>query len=159
MYNLIVYSGNYSKTSGRFWKCHSDEPALSDASAVDNIPGNSTLFKFKQKITGATGNDGTKNVEIMVPLKYLSNFWRTLEIPLINCGINLIQTCSNNCVICNADANQTTTFSITTTKLYVPLVVLSTDDNGKLLQQLKSAFKHTINWNKYQSKTTIQAPN
>ena len=159
VYSLIEYSDNYSKTSGRFWQCHRDEPALSDASAVDNFPGNSTLFKFKQNITGATGNDGTKNIEIMVPLKYLSNFSRILEIPLINCGINLIQTWSNSCVICNGDADQTATFSITTTKLYVPLVVLSTDDNGKLLQQLKSSFKHTINWNKYQSKTTIQAPN
>ena len=56
------------------------QPALNDVGALDNFPGNSTSFKFKQKITGSTGDDGTKNVEIMLPSKYLSNFWRTLEI-------------------------------------------------------------------------------
>ena len=96
----------------------------------------------------------------MVSLKYLSNFWRTFEMPLINCEIDLILTCSENCVISNAGANQGATFGITDTKLYVQVATLSTDDNGKLLQQLKSGFKRTINWNKYQSKTTTQnAPN
>ena len=56
-------------------------------------------FKFKAKITGQTGNNGTKGVEIMVPLKYLSNFWRTLEMPLINCEVNLILTWSSTCVL------------------------------------------------------------
>ena len=83
-------------------------------------------FKFKAKITGQTGNDGTKGFEIIVPLKYLSNFWRTLEIPLINCEVNLILTWSSNCVlIATAIQNQTTTFEITDTKLYVPVVTLS----------------------------------
>ena len=86
----------------------------------------------------------------MVPLKYLSNFWRILEMPLINCEINLILTCSANCFISNAAANQATTFAITDAKLWVPVVTLSTDNNTKLLQQLKSVFKRTINWNKYQ---------
>ena len=63
-----------------------------------NFPGNSASFKFKEKITGLTGDEGTKNVEIMVPLKYLSNVWRTLKMPLINCEINLILTCSANCL-------------------------------------------------------------
>ena len=72
----------------------------------------------------------------MVPFKYLSNFWRILEIPLINCEIDLILTWSRNCVISNAAANRDTTFAITDTKLYVPLVTLSTQDNSKLLQQL-----------------------
>ena len=70
----------------------------------------------------------------MVPLKHLSNFWRTLEMPLINCQINLILTCSQNYVISNAAVNKATTFAITYRKLYVPVVTLSTDDNGKLLQ-------------------------
>ena len=86
----------------------------------------------------------------MVPLKYLSNFWRILEIPLINCEINLILTCSANCFISIAAENQATTFAITNAKLWVSVVTLSTDDNAKLLQQLKFVFKHTMNYNKYQ---------
>ena len=83
----------------------------------------------------------------MVPLKHLSNFWRTLEMPLINCESNLILTWSGKCVIASAKPeNQETIFSITDTKLYVPVVTLSIDDNAKLLQQLKSGFKRTINW-------------
>ena len=86
----------------------------------------------------------------MVPLKYSSNFWRTLQMPLINCEINLIITWSKNCVISNAAANQDTTFAITDTKKYVSVVTLSANDIGKLLEQSKSGFKRTINWNKYQ---------
>ena len=93
-------------------------------------------------MTNQTGNNGTKNVEIMVPLKYLSNFWRTLEMSLINCEVNLILTWSRNCVIVPSnEADQNATFPITDTKLYVPVVTLSTKDNAKLLQQLKSGFK------------------
>ena len=89
------------------------------------------------------------NVEIMVPLKYLSNFWRTLEMPLFNCEVNLILTWSANSVIIYTDvANQIPTFIITETKLYIPVVSLSTQDNTKLLPQLKSGFKRKINWNK-----------
>ena len=84
----------------------------------------------------------------MVPLKYLSNFWRTLEIPLINCEIELILTWSGDCVIIYTDVNnQVPTFIITETNLYVPVVTLSTQDNVKLLPQIKSGFKRTISWN------------
>ena len=80
--------------------------------------------------------------------------------PLINGETNLILTWSANCIISNANANQATTFAITDTKIYLPIVTLSTQDNAKLLQQLKSGFKRTINSNKYHSKTTTQnAPN
>ena len=90
-------------------------------------------------MTGQTGDDGTKKIEIMVPPKYLSNFLRTLEIPLINCEINLILTWSANCVIVSTNvANQNATFETTDTKLYIPVVTLSTQDNSKLLQQLES---------------------
>ena len=131
-----------------------------DYGAVANFPGNSASFEFKQKITDSTRNYSTKNIEIMVPLKYLSNFWRTLEMPLTNCEINLILTRSGNCVISNAAANQAATSSITDTKFSVPFVTLSTEDNAKLLQQLKSGFKLAINWNKYHSKAkTLNAPN
>ena len=86
-------------------------------------------------MTGQTENGGTKNVEIMVPIKYLSNFWRTLEMPLINCEVNLILTWSENCVIVSTDvACQKAKFAITGTKLYVPVVTLSTQDNAKLNQ-------------------------
>ena len=92
----------------------------------------------------------------MVPLKYLINFWRTLKTPLINCEVNLILHWYANCVIVYTDiANQGATFTITETKLYVPVVTLSTQDNAKLLTQLKSGFKRTINWNKYLSKPRI----
>ena len=92
----------------------------------------------------------------MVPLKYLSNFWRTLKMPLINCEVNLILTWYASCLIVyNNDVNQGATFEITRTKIYVPVVTLSTQDNAKLLTQLKSDFKRTINWNKYLSKPEL----
>ena len=89
----------------------------------------------------------------MFPLKYLSNFWRTLEMPLINSEVNLILTWSSTCVI--TDSNGAGTFKISDTKLYVPVVTLSTQENAKLLQQLKSGFKKVINWNKYLSKPEL----
>ena len=89
----------------------------------------------------------------MVPLKYLSNFWGTIKMSLINCEINLDLSMSEKCVIVPVTlANQGATFSITDTKLYVPIVILSIQDNVKLLKQLKSEFKRRINWAKYQSK-------
>ena len=89
MYNLIEYSDNYSKTSGRLWQYYKDDPN-------DNL-ANSKSFKSKVKITGKPPNNGnTKDVEIIVPLKYLSNFWRTLEMPLINCEVILILTWSKD---------------------------------------------------------------
>ena len=78
-----------------------------------NFPGNSASIKFKQKITGLTGDGGITAFQIMVPLNYLSNFWRTLEMPLINCKINLILTWFENFVISNAAAIQGTKFAIT----------------------------------------------
>ena len=89
----------------------------------------------------------------MVPLKYLSNFWRTLEMPLINCEVNLILTWSSASVI--TDSNGAGTFAITDTKLFIPVVTLSTQENTKFLQQLKSGFKRVINWNKYLSKPEL----
>ena len=125
MYNLIEYSDNYSKTSGSLWQYYKDEPN-------DNI-ADSESFKSKVKITGKTPDDGnTKDVEIIVLLKYLSNFWRTLEMPLINCEVNLELTWSKDCVITNSTGEGK--FEITEIKLYVPVVTLSTQDNTKLLQ-------------------------
>ena len=99
-------------------------------------------------------NGGIINVEIAVPLKYWSNLWRALDMSLINCKIHLILTWSVYFVI--SEGNIVTTFAIAGTKCYVPAVTLSTNDNAKLLQQLKSGFKHTINWYKYHSTVTIE---
>ena len=96
----------------------------------------------------------------MIPLKYLSNFWRTLEMPLINCEVELILTWSENCVMISANAaNQNPTFTTTETTLHVPIVTLSTQDNAKLSPQLKSDFKRTISWNKYLAKPELLAQN
>ena len=162
MYNLIEYSDNYSKTSGSLWQYCKYIPAVNNNNAIVNITKNNLTdsFSFKVKMTGQTGNDGKKNVEIMVPIKYLSNFWRTLEMSLINCEVNLILTWSENCVIVSTNvANQNATIAITDTKLYVPVITLSQQDNAKLLQQLKSGFKRVINWNKYLSKPELLVRN
>ena len=87
MYNLIEYSDNYAKTTGSLWQYFRDDDGDGDDIDIED----SKSFKSKVKITGKTpNNDNEKDVETMVPLKYLSNFWRTLEIPLINCKVNLI---------------------------------------------------------------------
>ena len=146
MYNLIEYSDNYGKTSGTLWQYFRDEPD-------DNL-ADSESFKSEIKITRKTpNNDNEKDVEIMVPLKYL----RTLEMPLRNCEVNLILTWSSACVI--TDSTGVGRFEITDTRLYVPVVTLSTQENTKLLQQLKSAFKRVIKWNKYLSKAGLLAQN
>ena len=162
MDNLIEYIDNYSKTSGSLWQYCKDIPAVNNSGDIVEFNGtNATYsFSFKAKITGQTGENGTKEVEIMVPLKYSSNFRRALEMPLINCEINLILTWSANCAIAYSNVpNQGATFAITETKLYIPVVTLLTKDNSKLLQHLKSGFKIIINWNKYLTKPELLAQN
>ena len=162
MYNLIEYSDNYAKTTGSLWQYCKDIPARNNNNEITEFTLVITTdsFKFKAKITGQTGDYGTKDVEIMVPLKYLSNFWRTLEMPLINCEVNLILTWSSSCVLIATNIqNQAAIFEITNTKLYVPVVTLSIQENTKFLQQLKSGFKRVINWNKYLSKPELLAQN
>ena len=144
MYNLIEYSDNYSKTLGSLWQYYRSD-------SNDNIT-RSESFKQKIKIT-----EKTKDVKIAVLLKYLSNFWRTLKMLLINCEINLILSWSGNCVISFATGE--TKSNITDIKCYVLVVTLSIQDNGKLLQQLISGFKRTVNWNKYQTKVSTQGQN
>ena len=171
MYNLIEYSDNYTKTTGSLWQYCKDIPVRNNNNNNNNKNNNNKnnnnnnnnnnndnqvinftannltdSFNFKVKFTGQTDDNGTKDVEIMIPLKYISNFWRTLEMPLINCEVNLIFTWSSTCVIvATGIPNQTATFTITDTKLYVPVVTLSTQENTKFLQQLKSGFKRVIN--------------
>ena len=147
IYNLIEYSDNYAKTSGSLWQYFRDEP-------YDNNIEDSESFKSKIKITGKTpNNNNVKDVEIIVPLKYLSNFWRTLEMPLINYEVNLILKWSSTCGI--TYSNGAGVFAITDTKLYVPVVTLLTQEDTKL----KSGFKRAINWNKYLSKPELLAQN
>ena len=95
MYNLTQYSDNYLKPSGSLWQFYKDDP--------NNSLANSESFKSEVKITGKTpNNENTKDAEIIVPLEYLSKFWRTLEMALINCEVNLILTWSKDCVITNS---------------------------------------------------------
>ena len=162
MYNLIEYSDNYSNLSGNLWQYCKEIPVKNNAGDIVgfNEAYATDSFNFKTKKTGQTNNDGITNVEIMVPLKYLSNFWKTLEMPLINCDVELTLTWSTGCVIIYTDvANQVPTFTIAETNLYVPVVTLSTQDNAKLLPQLKSGFKRTISWNQCLPKTELLAQN
>ena len=107
-------------------------------------------------MTGQRRNIGKKDAN-NGSIKYLSNFWRTLEMPLINCEITLMLTWLKDCsLVAGTSANQEPTFTITDTKLYVPVVTLSTQDHVKLFKQLESGFKRTINWNKDQCKGKVQ---
>ena len=155
MYNLIEYSDNYSDTSGSLWDFKRDE--IDNNANVTN-DNNAPSFKYKANLIGNTENNGTKNgVKIAVPLKYLSNFWRSLEMPLINCKVELLLKWIENCVLttaeigANADATGAdgATFEITDAKLYVPVVTLSAEDNVKLVKQLNEGFKRPVYWNKY----------
>ena len=124
MYNLKELSDNYSKTSGILWQYYREELAFDDDGSITDFTANNVTdpFNLKVKLTGQTANNDTKNVEIMVPLKYLSKFWQTLEMPLINCENTLDLNWSENCVTLTANvAQQTTTFSVTDTNIYVPV--------------------------------------
>ena len=152
-YILVIGTITVNITAAQGAAANNTNKKFADGNITDS-------FKFKLKITGRNENGGTKDVEIMVPLKHLSNFWRTLEMPLINCEVNLILTWSSSCILIGTSIpNQAATFAITDTKLYVPVVTLSTQENTKFLQQLKSGFKRVINWNKYLSKPELLAQN
>ena len=131
---------NIGKASGSPWQHHKEDPN-------DNITDFQS-FKFKARITGRTSAAGdTKDVEIVVSLRYLINFWNTLEMSLIKCKVSIQITLSACFVI--IDSADVGKFAITETKVYVPLVTISTPDNTKLLEKFKSGFKRTINRNKY----------
>ena len=148
MYNLIEYSDNYSKTPGILWQFCRDVPAVDDIDTITSFTeANATtnFFSLKEKLTGKTGNNLTKNIEIMVPLKCPSNFWRTLEMFLINFEITLdLNWSGNGVIVATNEVGQAAPFSIIDTKVYVPVVNLSTQDNAKLFEQLKSGFKEQL---------------
>ena len=145
MYNLIEYSGNYADSSGSLHQFKRYEFPMSDAGNPNNVAlDNSTYFKYKASLLGkATDADGDdrslKDEKIVVPLKYLSNFFSSLEMPLINCKIHLELNRNNNGADTNAAGdngnNRETTFKITSTKLYIPVVTLSTKDNVNLTRK------------------------
>ena len=182
MYNLLDYSKNYRKTIGLLYNYYRDE--LSDDADDNNFDNikvvNSNTFKYKNKIIGNTYNvnadgydvnkNGTQEVELAIPLNYLGNFWRALNIPLISCEVSLELKWGKNCIITSLEqrdigggnrdnAPKGATLSITDCKLYVPAVTLSKDDEIKLLTNLKSGFKRVIIWNKHRSQMTTEAVN
>ena len=184
MYNLLEYSKNYRKTIGSLYNYYRDE--LSDDADDNNFDNikivNSNTFKYKNKIIGNTYNvnagvqgydvnkNGMQEVELAIPLKYLGNFWRALNIPLISCEVSLELKWNKNCVITSLEqrdigggnrdnAPTGATLSINDCKLYVPAVILSKVDEIKLLTNLKSGFKREIIWNKYRSQMTTEAIN
>ena len=189
MYNLLDYSKNYSKITGSLWNYYRDEPNNPPLNNYNADPiTNSESFKYKSSITGKTSdenqenNENTehgntrikKNLKIAVPLKYLNNFWRSLDMPLIDCEVSWTLTWSEDCVLTDIttqrakpaqgdnparekiDALANATFKITDTKLYVSVVTLSTKENNNFLKQLKSGFKRTIKWKLYRSEMTNQ---
>ena len=172
MYNLLEQSKNYRKKTGSLWNYYRHEPN-------DPLSSNSESLKYKTSIQGNTYNIGAgeegydankvgKNeTEVVIPLKHSSNFWRSFDIPLINCEVELIMTWSKTCVLVNmterdAEGNNSAItapteleLKIIDTKLYVPVVTLSKENDIKLLEQLKSGFKKSIKWNKYRSQITV----
>ena len=125
---------------------------MNDGNPANVTTADSLSFKYKSSFFKTLENDDNgvfKNVKIAVPLKYLSNFWRSLEMPLINCKIHLELNWSKDCVMSTiAD----TTFKITNTKLYVPIVTLSSKDNAKLVKLLEDGFNRPVYWNEYLAK-------
>ena len=139
MYNLIEFSDNYSDTSGSLWQFKRDE-IINNANITND--NNAPSFKYKANLIGNTENNGTKNkVKIAVPLKYLSNFWRSLEMPVINCEVELSLKWYERCLL---TAATTAIFKITDAKLYVPIVTLSVEGNAKLSKLLSEGFKRSI---------------
>ena len=149
--DLIEYSNSYSDSSGSLYQFKRDEsPMNNDRNPLNVTLNNSSSFKYKANLLGiATDAISLKNTKIVVPLKYLSNFFRSLEISLIYCKIYLGLNWNNNCVMYGANANTDgndieTTFKITSAKLYVPIVTLSTEDNVNLTKQFNEGFKRSM---------------
>ena len=186
MYNLLENSKNYRKTIGSLYNYYRDELTNDNNNnfANRNVV-NSNTFKYKNKIIGNTFNvnaaaagydankNGTQEVEIAIPLKYLGNFWRALNIPLISCEVSLELKWSKNYVITSLTERQVdagppvvrdgaptgASLDINDCILYMPVVTLSKDDDIKLLTNLKFGFTREIEWNKYRSQMTTEGIN
>ena len=144
MYNLTEYSDNYSDTSGSLWQFKRDEIEGNVDLTVDanHIPNNSSSYKYKSNLT-----TNRNEVKIAVPLKYLSNFWRSLEMPLINCRVELSLTWDENCILISLAG--ISIFTITDAKLYIPVITLSIEDNARLTKLLSKGFERSVYWSKY----------
>ena len=152
LYNLIEYSGNYQDSSATLYQYKPDEPPEDDAVA-DLTADNSSSLKYKNSLLGnpvVANNIVRINVKVVVPLKYLSNFFRPLEMPLINCKIKLNLTWKKECVLSTDDGNAV--FIINDTKLYIPVVTLSKEDNKDFIEQQNKGFQRSIYWNEYKTK-------
>ena len=156
MYNLLKYSDNYQNSTGSLYQFKRDEPPNNNA----DVGNNTTSLVYKSKLNKGTDDNNVNNVKLVVPLKYVSNFFRSLESPLVNCKINLELTWHKDCIISRADAaaGQVVMFMITDTKLYVPIATLSTKDNTNLTKRLNEGFKRTIYWNQYVPKPFPETP-
>ena len=152
---MIEYSDNYSDTSRNLWEFKRDKVP---ADNVDLTIDNSESFKYKTALVGKTANHNNgkitvKDTKIVVPLKYLSKFWKSLEIPLINCEVHLELNWIEDCIL--SSTGDSAKFVITDAKLHVPIVNLSTKDNVNLTKQLSERFKRSVNWNSYQTKPAM----
>ena len=177
MYSSLEYSKNYEKTLRSLFNYYRDEPSEITVGTGNNLINisirNSKSFDYKTEITGSLdAGEDEEDVEIAIPLKYLGNFWRSLDIPLSNCEITLILSWYKECVLVGrafrgppaAAANRINSptdakFEITDCKLYVPVVTLSAKNDSKFLQQLKSVSRRTIKWNKYMSQMSNETKN
>ena len=143
---MIEYSNNYPDTSGSLWLFKRVESSVTAAGNIDNVTTNNwSSFKYKLSILGklvAIDNGVLKKAKIAVPLKYRSSFWGLLEIPLNNCKIHLELNWTKNCVMSGIAGN--IEFKISNTKLYIPIVTLSTEDNVKLTKQSAEWFKRSV---------------
>ena len=141
MYNLIEYSDNYQDSSATLYQYKRDEPP--EANAINDLTTNTlSSFKYKVELLGSPvldGNIAKGSVKVVVPLKYLSNFFRSLEMPLINCKIKLNLTWKKECAL-STDAGDAVCI-INDTKMYVPIVTLSKEDNKDLLNNKIKDFK------------------
>ena len=152
MYNLIEYSDNYQDSSATLYQYKRDEPPEDDAVA-DLTTDNWSSFKYKVSLLAnpiLDGNITKGSVKVVVPLKYLSNFFRSLEMPLINCKIKLNLTWKKECVLSNQA--RAAVFIINDTKMYVPVVTLSKKDNKDFIEQQNKGFQRSIYWNEYKTK-------
>ena len=158
MYNLLEYSDNYQDLTGSLYQFKRDEPPDDNADVANNTSG----LVYKSKLISGSDDNNVNNVKLVVPLKYVSSFFKSLEMPLFNCKIDLELIWHKDCIVSsvNGATGQVVSFMITNTKLYVPVVTLSTKDNNNLTKQLNEGFKRTIYWNQYVAKPfTEQATN
>ena len=152
MYNLIEYSENCQDSSATLYQYKRDEPP--EDNAIDDLTtDNSSSFKYKNSLLGnpvVADNIARRSVKVVVPLKYLSNFFRSLEMPLINCKIKLNLTLKKECVLSTGVGDAV--FNINDTKMYVPVVTLLKEDNKDFIEQQNKGLQRSIYWNEYKTK-------